>query len=75
MKSAIGTLSRQIIFLIPVAVVLPIYIGINGILWSGPVADGLAFILALCLILFEMKQLKKLGDAPISSAEPQIPEQ
>lgn len=57
-KSAIVTLSRQIIFLIPVAVVLPIYIGITGVLWSGPVADGLAFVLALILILVEVGKLK-----------------
>lgn len=59
-KSAIVTLSRQIVFLIPVAVVLPMYIGINGVLWSGPVADGLAFLLALGFIIFEMVKLKEL---------------
>lgn len=57
-KSAIVTLSRQIIFLVPAAVLLPMAIGVTGVLWSGPVADGLAFILALALILYEMRKLK-----------------
>lgn len=59
-KSAIVTLSRQIIFLIPAAVLLPIYMGVIGVLWSGPVADGLAFILAFVLIGYEMKQLSRM---------------
>lgn len=57
-KSAVVTLSRQIIFLVPAAVLLPMALGVTGVLWSGPVADGLAFILALALILYEMNKLK-----------------
>lgn len=59
-KSAVVTLSRQIIFLIPAAVLLPIYMGVTGVLWSGPVADGLAFILSFVLIGYEMKQLSRM---------------
>lgn len=59
-KSAILSLSRQIIFFIPAAVILPIFLGVTGVLWTGPVADGLAFILSLILILYERKQLKKI---------------
>lgn len=59
-KSAVVTLSRQIIFLIPAAVVLPIYMGVTGVLWSGPVADGLAFILSFALIGYEMKKLRRM---------------
>ncbi len=57
-KSAIVTLSRQIVFLIPFAVVLPIYMGVEGVLWSGPIADGLAFVLALLFIVFDIRGLK-----------------
>ena len=60
-KSAIVTLSRQIVFLIPVAVVLPIYMGVTGVLWAGPVADGLAFILNG----FEIKKLNHMPAAKI----------
>lgn len=58
-KSAVVTLSRQIVFLVPVAILLPRVIGVTGVLWSGPVADGLAFILALILIGYEMRKFRK----------------
>lgn len=60
-KSALLSLSRQIIFFVPTAVILPIFMGVTGVLWTGPVADGLAFILSLALILYERKQLKKFS--------------
>lgn len=59
-KSAILSLSRQIIFFVPVAIILPMFLGVTGVLWTGPVADGLAFILSLMLIIYERKQLKKV---------------
>ena len=71
-KSAIVTLSRQIVFLIPVAIVLPMYLGVTGVLWAGPVADGLAFILAFVLIGFEIKKLNHMPAAKEpASADPQ----
>ena len=41
-KSAVITLARQIVFPVPSVFILPVYLGVEGILWSGPVADGLA---------------------------------
>lgn len=58
-KSAIVSLSRQIVFLVPMSIILPIFFGVEGVLWAGPVADGVAFILALGLIGFELKQLNR----------------
>ena len=58
-KSALLSLARQIIFFVPAAVILPIFLGVTGVLWTGPVADGLAFVLSLILLLYERKQLKK----------------
>lgn len=43
-KSAILSLARQIIFFVPAALLLPRTLGVEGVLWTGPVADGLAFI-------------------------------
>lgn len=59
-KSALLSLSRQIIFFVPAAVILPVFMGVKGVLWTGPVADGLAFVLSLALIVYERKQLKKV---------------
>ncbi len=57
-KALILSLSRQIVFLIPLAMWLPTFLGIDGILWAGPAADALAFILAVIIIVYEMKLLK-----------------
>lgn len=62
-KSAILSLSRQIIFFVPAALILPHFLGVMGVLWTGPVADGLAFVLALILIIYERGQLKKIPAA------------
>ena len=62
-KSAILSLSRQIIFFVPAALILPHFLGVLGVLWTGPVADGLAFLLALGFILYERNQLKKIPHA------------
>lgn len=62
-KSALLSLSRQIIFFVPAALILPCFLGVLGVLWTGPVADGLAFLLALGLILYERNQLKKVSHA------------
>lgn len=58
-KSAILSLSRQIIFFVPAALILPTFLGVEGVLWTGPVADGLAFLLSLALLLYEREHLKK----------------
>ncbi len=58
-KSAILSLARQIIFFVPTALILPIFLGVEGVLWTGPVADGLAFLLSLVFLLYERNHLKR----------------
>lgn len=58
-KSAILSLARQIIFFVPAALILPVFMGVEGVLWTGPVADGLAFILSLAFLAYERNHLKK----------------
>ncbi len=58
-KSAILSISRQVLFLVPAIVILGSLFGIMGVLYAGPVADGLAFIISGILILFELKNLGK----------------
>lgn len=60
-KSAILSLSRQIVILIPSMIILSHIFGIMGVLAAGPVADGLAFILAAILLAREIKHLKNNG--------------
>ena len=58
-KAAATSLSRQILFLVPLLIILPIYMGIEGALYAGPVADTMAFLLSFILILFEIRKLNR----------------
>ena len=59
-KSAIISLSRQIVFLIPAMVVFVATFGIHGILYAGPFADGLAFVIAGILLILQVRKFKKV---------------
>ena len=60
-KSAILSLSRQIVILIPSMIILSHIFGLMGVLYAGPVADGIAFVLATILLIREVKHLKTNG--------------
>ena len=58
-KSAFLTLSRQILFFTPVAIILAKFYNVMGVIYAGPVTDGLAFCIAAILLVIEMKNLEK----------------
>ncbi len=49
-------LTRQIIFLLPLIVILPLFMGIDGIMYAGPIADLLAAVVCTVMILKELRQ-------------------
>ncbi len=49
----IMSLTRQIIFLLPLLIILPLFFGISGILYAGPIADMFAFLVCTILIIKE----------------------
>lgn len=61
-KSAFITLSRQILFFVPASIILSKYTGVMGVLYAGPVADALAFLVAVILLLFEVKKLNEKSE-------------
>ncbi|WP_294152646.1 MATE family efflux transporter [uncultured Clostridium sp.] len=50
------SLTRQIIFLLPLLIILPKIVGIDGIMYSGPIADLLAGIVAISMVIIEFKR-------------------
>ena len=54
-KGIILSLTRQIIFLLPLVIILPKFLGIDGVMYAGPIADSIAFITAGVLIYKEMR--------------------
>ena len=61
-KSAIISLSRQLLILIPSMFIFGMIGGIEGLLYSGPFADGLAFIISTILLVREYKNLGRKSE-------------
>ena len=59
-KGVFLSMTRQIIFLLPLLVLLPRFMGIEGIVYSAPVADFAAAATAIAMILFEVKNMNRL---------------
>lgn len=57
-KSIFLSLTRQVLFLIPMILILPRIYGIEGIWMSFPASDILAFIVTLILVVVQLRQLK-----------------
>ncbi|MDO5349867.1 MAG: MATE family efflux transporter [Lachnospiraceae bacterium] len=54
----IMSLTRQIIFLLPLILLLPVFWGIDGVMYAGPIADAAAVALAGCFAWREMKTMR-----------------
>ena len=56
----IVNMSRPILFFVPLLLILPKFIGLDGLWLSFAVADVLSFLLTVLLLLPETKNLKSL---------------
>jgi putative MATE family efflux protein len=68
-KSIFLSLTRQLIFLVPVIFILPhLYADpLEGLWHAAPVADGLASVLAITLLVLQVKKFKKQMQAPVEN--------
>ncbi len=57
-KSIILSLSRQVIFLIPLLLTMPGHFGLTGVWMSFPMSDICAFIVSAGMIIYELRQLR-----------------
>lgn len=58
LKGLLLSLTRQVFFLIPLILILPLKLGIFGVLLAGPIADFIAFVVSVVLVRREFKNLK-----------------
>lgn len=58
-KGVFLSLTRQILFLLPLLFILPTLMGIDGILYAGPISDAVAAVIAVSMVLFEFRMMKK----------------
>ena len=59
----IMSLTRQVLFLLPLIVIFPLFLGIDGVMYAGPIADGVAGVLAIILVLRQFKKMPAEGQA------------
>ncbi len=61
-KSVILSLSRQILFLLPLLYALPLWIKAEGVWWSFPISDVLATLLSIYMLRRLFSKFNKLKD-------------
>lgn len=67
-RAVIASMIRDIICFIPLIIILPLFFGINGILYAAPCADFIAMIVAALLTVTFMRSLKEKPAAEETSA-------
>lgn len=58
-KGIFLSLTRQIIFFVPLLLILPIFMGIDGCIYTGPIADFIAAIVTIVMAFLEFKKMPK----------------
>ena len=61
-QGAVLSLVRQIISLLPLLIILPYFMGVDGIMFAFPIADLVAFIVSVIILKKEMKRIPKLDE-------------
>ena len=54
------SLTRQILFLLPLLLILPLFFGLDGVMYAGPAADFVAAGLSVALIALELQRINAL---------------
>lgn len=64
-ESTILSMIREVVFGVGFALLLPIFLGLDGVLFSMPVSDLLTFIVAVVLIRRTYSELNEKGASPV----------
>ena len=71
-KSFVTSLARPAIFMIPLVLILPRYLGVDGVWWAFPATDTLTVILTVIMLIPEIRELQ--GEPPpLARATPSGP--
>lgn len=54
-KGIILSLIRQVIIIVPLMIILPLYMGLDGVLYAAPITDFISFVVAAVMIIREFK--------------------
>jgi Na+-driven multidrug efflux pump len=59
-KAIISNMTRQLLFFIPNMFILSSKLGLQGLLYAGPVSDSMAAVVVLILLITEMHRINGL---------------
>ena len=59
LQAMLLSLSRQVLVFIPCLIILPRFYGLDGILFTGPVADIVSTLITGCWLIMEMRNLNR----------------
>lgn len=57
-KGVVLSLSRQVLFFIPLLLILPRFFGLTGLLFAAPISDAIAFMITVLLIVNEFRKME-----------------
>ena len=60
-KSIFLSLTRQVLLLIPLLLILPLFIGERGVWYSMPISDIIAAMLTVVMLILQFREWKKSG--------------
>jgi len=60
-KSVCLSLIRDVIVFVPATLILPLSLGLEGILWAAPIADVFGLVFSIIFIVIEFKSMSKKG--------------
>lgn len=59
LKASLLSSLRQLVLLVPLILILPLFVGLKGILYAGPCADIGSTIIVFCFMRVEIKKLNR----------------
>lgn len=69
LKATIVSLLRDLVCFVPLAIILPNFIGITGVLWAAPIADLISMVVAVVLVRQFFRQLDQTQTESVSTAK------
>jgi len=65
-RAIIISVSRQMLFIVPLLYTLPQHLGVDGVWYAIPIADALAALLAAGLLIYQLRKLRKNPSKEVS---------
>lgn len=68
-KAIIGaflSLTKQVLFLLPLLLIFPYFMGVDGIMYAAPTADALSFIVSISFLIWEIRKIRKMMKAELT---------